>query len=69
MLGGLNARLQELQDALEKDLATAFADYVLVNVTTHLTPRRRCRGGGRCMCQMRQEGRQVMGRGDYTLVT
>ena len=45
-----------------------MADYRLVEMTAHFTPRGQYSGGGRCTWQMRREGRQVTGRGDYALI-
>ena len=52
---------------MEEDLATDQADSRLVGMTAHFRPRRQYRGAESWTWHMRQEGRQVTGRGDYIL--
>ena len=67
MLGDLNIRLREPQDAMEKELVTELANIGLFDMTDHFMPRRRYRGAGSWTWKMRREGRQVTRRGDYIL--
>ena len=46
LLGELNAKLRELLEAREEDLATALEDSGLVDMKSHFIPRRRYRGTG-----------------------
>ena len=67
ILGDLNVRLRELQDARGDELAAALADSGLGDVIAHFITRWQYRGKVNWTWQMRQEGRQVTGRGDYIL--
>ena len=64
LIGYLNTKLQDTKDVREGDIVTELADIGLVNMKSHFMPRRRYRGEGRWMWQMRKEVRQVMERGD-----
>ena len=67
ILGDLNVRLRDPCDGREEDLEMVLADCGLVNMTDHSLPRRRYMGDGRWMWRIWQEGRHMMGRGDYVL--
>ena len=69
LLWDLNAWLWEPCYAQEEDLATELLECRLVDTTSHFMQRRWYRGGRCWMWRMRQEGRQVTGRGDYVLRT
>ena len=53
LLGDLNIRLREPQDAMEKELVTELANIGLVDMTDHFMPRRRYRGAGSWTWKMR----------------
>ena len=69
LLGDLNIRLRELRDSREYELATVLADSRMGDMTAHFMSRWRYRGTESWMWQMRREGRQVTGRGDYIIIT
>ena len=69
LLGDLNVRLQELSNVQGEYIAAVVADCRLVDMISHFMSRRRYIEDIRWMWQMKREDQQLMGRGDYVLVT
>ena len=66
-MGDLNARLRELRNDREDELALTLEGSELEDVTAHFTPRRHYQGTGNWTWNISQEGRMVTGRGKYIL--
>ena len=64
LMGDLNSKLENPRNEHEE---TILDDHDLEDACRHFTSRRKFRGRGRRAWQMQQEGRQVMGRGDYVV--
>ena len=69
LMSDLNTRLGNPHNKHEEDLATALADWCLVNITYHFLSMRRYRRAGVWMWIMQRDGRRGAGKGGCILST